>query len=220
MKTSKLERLGKSTLQNIVDTSSSILEVLTKAGLSTKGTGNYATAKRVFQVLSINLTGLRFRQKQLQAAQLGKLKPAVPLHTVLVKGSTYSRCNLKKRLLRDGKLEDSCNKCGILPVWQGVKLVLQLDHKNGDSLDNRLENLQLLCPNCHSQTSTFSGRKNRTKPPTNRHRPRFSQRKVIRPLKHELEELVKTHSFTALGRKFGVSDNAVRKWCKLYQIPL
>ena len=51
-----------------------------------------------------------------------------------------------------------CAICGNNGIWNNQKLVLQLDHKNGDNTDNRLSNLRLLCPNCHSQTDTFSGR--------------------------------------------------------------
>lgn len=56
-------------------------------------------------------------------------------------------------------VEEKCESCLMGPEWQGKKLVLQIDHRNGDSLDNRLENLRLLCPNCHSQSETFCGGK-------------------------------------------------------------
>lgn len=65
--------------------------------------------------------------------------------------------NLKRRLLRDGVLRNECYLCGI-SVWLEKPLVLHLDHVNGDGDDHRLENLRLLCPNCHSQTDTYSGR--------------------------------------------------------------
>lgn len=68
---------------------------------------------------------------------------------------------LKKLLFKEGLLENRCGKCGLGPEWQGEPLSLQLEHHNGVRSDNRLENLRILCPNCHSQTPTYCGRKNR-----------------------------------------------------------
>lgn len=64
----------------------------------------------------------------------------------------------KAWLIDDGHLTEECADCGIGPEWNGKPLTLQLDHINGDSRDHRVENLQLLCPNCHTQTDTFAGR--------------------------------------------------------------
>lgn len=65
---------------------------------------------------------------------------------------------LKKDLIKDGVLIEKCVECGIGPWWNYKKLELQLDHINGNNRDNRIENLRLLCPNCHSQTSTYAGK--------------------------------------------------------------
>lgn len=69
------------------------------------------------------------------------------------------RCNssIKHRLVTEGLLEEKCSECG-LTEWRGKKLCVQLDHINGINTDNRLENLRMLCPNCHSQTETFGTR--------------------------------------------------------------
>ena len=80
-----------------------------------------------------------------------------PLETYLTADRPQSRGNLKRRLVREGLKAARCEICEIAD-WQGKPLSLALHHINGDGHDNRLENLQLLCPNCHSQTENFGGR--------------------------------------------------------------
>ena len=71
------------------------------------------------------------------------------------KGILGSRSvNSFKKYLRQ-TIGDKCNSCGILPFWNGKILVLQLDHIDGNSDNNLPGKIQLLCPNCHTQTSTF-----------------------------------------------------------------
>jgi len=74
---------------------------------------------------------------------------------VLKSGS--SRWCKKAKLLREGYLADRCSRCGI-SEWRGERLVIQIDHINGVRNDWRIENLRMLCPNCHSQTETYGGR--------------------------------------------------------------
>lgn len=96
------------------------------------------------------------------AVRGGRLKPRdwkIPLAELLVFDRKTNRTHLKQRLLKAALLEFRCYQCGISD-WQGWPLSLELEHKNGDRRDNRLKNLCLLCPNCHSQTPTH-GSKNK-----------------------------------------------------------
>jgi hypothetical protein len=81
----------------------------------------------------------------------------IPLEELLVRGRRTSRNHLKKRLVSAGLKGTSCERCGI-DEWEGSPLSIQLHHVNGVKDDNRLENLELLCPNCHSQTENWGGR--------------------------------------------------------------
>lgn len=82
-----------------------------------------------------------------------------PVEQLLVVGGRTSRKHLKRRLLQEGLKQNQCEICG-LTDWLGKPLTMQLHHVNGDGSDNRLENIQFLCANCHSQTDTY-GAKNR-----------------------------------------------------------
>jgi hypothetical protein len=74
--------------------------------------------------------------------------------------TSKSRSNIKRRLLQAGLLENRCQECG-LSEWLGEPLTVQIDHINGIKDDYRLENLRMLCPNCHSQTETHGSRNRR-----------------------------------------------------------
>lgn len=82
-----------------------------------------------------------------------------PLESILVERSTFrDNQSLKRRLVEEGLLVDECRECGLGPTWNGKPITLQLEHINGINNDNRIENLAVLCPNCHSQTDTYTGR--------------------------------------------------------------
>ena len=224
-----------------------------------------------------------------------------------IENSPTTRSFIRKYIIRHNLIPYVCEKCGNDGNWQGQILTLQLDHRNGVNNDHRLENLRWLCPNCHSQTETFTGRNK-----TDKEKVTFTEEQAIQALKntpnvhqatkyigcaegganwtklkaiknkfniiqeddikksslietptgtrkkekkeeklckncgrplssdryeicqicvHEkqkrcewptreiLKEKIRTKPFLQIGKEYNVSDNAIRKWCKNYNLP-
>jgi hypothetical protein len=100
---------------------------------------------------------------------------------LLTEHQNISRQYFKKRLLRNGLLENKCYICEAPPFWREHPMILILDHINGINDDYRLSNLRLLCPNCNSQTPTFSGRNIKLRTSLNLITIRGTQRKILKP---------------------------------------
>lgn len=140
-----------SDLEIAVSTSQSIAQVLRSLGLNATG-GNYKSIQIHIERLALSTAHFKG-----QGWNRGRSNPhGIPLSEILVEGSTYRNTStLKGRLIKAGMLVDQCDECGIGSQWNGRPLKLQLDHINGKNRDHRIENLRVLCPNCHSQTDTF-----------------------------------------------------------------
>lgn len=142
--------------EEAVKKSQSIAGVCRCLGLKDVG-GNYKTVKDAIKKYEIDTShftgcgwnvGLKFKPNK-----------GFTLEEVLIENSTYQSFKLKNKLLEKGIKKHKCEnpECG-LTEWHGKPIPLELHHINGDNTDNRLENLQLLCPNCHAQTEHYRGR--------------------------------------------------------------
>jgi hypothetical protein len=158
--------MDKQLLQSLFDKHSSFNDILLALGYNPKSGGTYRTLHRYAAAFEIDLT--RFNEARKIATKhrstiFGK-HHTIPLDQILVQDSSYGSDDLKRRVINAELIANACVSCANNGTHNGMPLVLQLDHINGNNRDNRIENLRLLCPNCHSQTPTY-GRKNRTLKP-------------------------------------------------------
>ncbi|MBP5455289.1 MAG: hypothetical protein J6Y37_02190 [Paludibacteraceae bacterium] len=197
----------------------------TLRNLEIKVSGNNGeTLKRKIKIYGIDTSHFTFHSPY-QA-------PAVKnVYEYLLKGKYVKTATLKEKLIAAGLKTNKCEKCGI-SSWQGEPIVCQLHHINGDNTDNRLENLQMLCPNCHSQTDNYCGQANKK---TNG--PRYCKdcgrelkssnseyclscasrrRKKITLSDEEFSKILKECGYnkSETARRLGVSETAIRKKCK------
>ena len=117
--------------------------------------GNYAQINDRISELSLDTT--HFTGKGWNIGLQFNPKPREPLESILVKGRRFQSNSLKKRLFVAGLKERRCELCGWCEVSVDGRIPVELDHINGDHTDNRIENLRILCPNCHSLQSTHRG---------------------------------------------------------------
>ncbi len=180
------------------------------------------------------------------ARRFARRRPQLSLSAVLTERSSYSRRTLKNRLYAEGLKQRQCELCGQSEHWHGRRMSLILDHINGAADDHRLENLRIVCPNCAATLETHCGRNARTLTERccelcgrrfmpsygaqrfcsrycgQRHtrvpgQPRPWLRRVDpRPSYEQLLTETRELGFRATGRKYGVSDNAIRKWIRAY----
>lgn len=185
--------------------------------------GNRQTIKKRIIEYSIDISHFDFKSN---GSDFKNRFNKIPLSEILIVGSTYDTKNLKSRLFNEGLKERKCELCGQDENWYGKHMSLILDHINGINSDHRLENLRIVCPNCNATLSTHGGKniinkpkvvRVKTKKEINRMNISESQRRVKRPPYEQLQNEIKELGFTGTGKKYGVSDNAIRKWIKFYE---
>ncbi len=148
-------------LRLAVKTSRSYAQVLHKLNLFAAG-GNYDQIKKYVRELGLSTAHFSGRLWS-KGFKLGP-KPLIPLEKILRKDVFYQSFKLKKRLFAVGLKSPWCEECGWARKSRGGYLPLELDHINGDRHDNRLANLRILCPNCHSLKPTHRGRNKKSGP--------------------------------------------------------
>lgn len=141
-------------LEKAVSENYSIAGVIKSLNLIPAG-GNYKVIKN--RIAELNLDISHFTGKGWNKGLKMIPKLPIPLNDILVENNNYQSSKLAKRLIKEGVKELKCECCG-LEYWLGKPIKLELHHKNGISNDNRLNNLQLLCPNCHSFTDNYRGK--------------------------------------------------------------
>ena len=142
-------------LKKAVKKSKSYRQVLCSIGLKEAG-GNYAQVKKYIKEYDFDIK--HFKGRGWNKGLKGIGKPILPLEKILIRNSNFQSYKLKKRLFVAGLKQLHCEKCGWAKKSFDGRLPLELDHINGDSHDNRLENLRVLCPNCHSLQPHYRGR--------------------------------------------------------------
>lgn len=150
----------KELLEPIVIESTSIREVLIKLGLKYSG-GNHTHISKKIKEFNIDTTHFLGKGwcKGKQSHKRYTKNSFINEVLILDSNKKLRTSFIKEKLFEFNLKERICEECGQDEFWNNKKLILQLDHINGNSKDNRLINLKILCPNCHSQTPTFSGKK-------------------------------------------------------------
>jgi hypothetical protein len=216
-------------------------EALRRLGMCWSG-GNYRTLKKWAERWSI--TTDHFDPNAVRRASLRR-QHRVHLSDVLVRGSTYSRGSLKERLYDEGLKQRVCELCGQGEIWRGRRMSLILDRTNGVRDDHRLENLRIVCPNCAATLDTHCGRNVKKRAvrcatcgeefePGRRKRrycsrrcasrspasraAHLASRRVARPSHETLLREIAASNWEAVGRAYGVSGNAIRKWVREYEL--
>lgn len=208
-------------IQRKLNESKSFREFLLKIGSSSNGSGSYKSIKSQLVKLGVEIPEFNYEPYN------KNIKNKIYDSDIFIENSSFSRQHLKERIIKSELIDYKCEECGNEGEWNGKKLSLHLEHKNGVNDDNRLKNLTFLCPNCHSQTETYSGKKKKKeKKKCECGREIFKtskmclecnsikNRKIERPSVEYLKEDISNIGYKAVGRKYGVSDNTIRKWIK------
>lgn len=150
----KIYKLSDEQFVELLKKSSTISEVLFKLGYTVKGNSwGYSQVKRRIDDLNLDYSIFKGKSAVIKTNKLNNVKK----EDILKENCKHQRTVLRRYIIKNNLIPYKCAICGCTE-WQGKTLSLELDHINGVNNDNRLENLRFLCPNCHSQTSTYGSR--------------------------------------------------------------
>lgn len=216
-----LEKIKKAVKESV-----NFTEVLNKLEIPRQG-NNSKTLRKILDDNNINYSHFTGRARSYSTNYINASE-------YLDNSKKITSAKLKEKLLKENLIENKCAICG-LTEWQNKPIVLQLHHIDGNNQNNSLPNLQLLCPNCHSQTDTYCGNANTntikyyckecgkeiTKKATYcpvcaaKH-----NRKLERPnLEQLISDFKELKAFTKVGNKYNVADNTIKKWFISYGFP-
>lgn len=156
-------------LRQAIASSRSVRQAIGKLGLREAG-GNYEQIKKYIAEYNIDTSHLKAQAWNRGMRGIGK--PRIELDAILRRDTRFPSHKLKLRLFAAGLKRPCCEACGWARRSADGRIPVELDHINGDRYDNRLENLRILCPNCHSLKPTHRGRNKRKQRPgggTGRH---------------------------------------------------
>lgn len=224
---SLMDKYSKEEFERIVLNSSSYKECLLNLGYVSNSGNSTNRLKEKIQSLNIDVSHFT-----------SKIPTVRTEDNIFIENSTVDQKTLRKWYKKGEYTPYKCAICGQEPLWNGKELTLILDHINGYNHDDRLINLRWICPNCNYQLDTTNGKninhgnyivnvcvdcgKTISKKATRcieceaKHKTSNEVQGITR---EELKDLLRNTPFTQIGKMFGVSDNAVRKWCDKYHLP-
>lgn len=226
---SLIDNYTKEELESIIASSFSYAEVLSRLGYSTKSGNNNKTLKNRIEYYNISTSHFTYK----------KPKTDWTHEEIFCENSKVSQNKLRKTVKDEEIFPYKCAICGLEPFWNEKPLVLTLDHKNGNNKDNRIENLQWICPNCDRQSDTY-GYKNKkdlqkgtilfyindeTSNDNNMQRSTKQKKNIkltdiYKPKREELKlKLWELKNYTQVGNYYNVSPTTIRRWCREYDLP-
>lgn len=194
------------TLRANSDKCRNMYELCIKLGIKNIGGNTYREIKKIADENNIPLTFNHLSKK------ISTKKNNVPINELLTNGSQINSNKLKEKLILNGIKRYCCENCGC-SEWQGKPIPLELHHINGVHTDNRLENLQILCRNCHGQTNTFCGKNTNIK--RNLRGSTIKNRIFFLTINRDyLEELLSTKSISECAKELDITVSRLKYWLK------